>query len=68
VLALAARADRLYRGDKAKLTPDRVATFSHPDWTIDPLKRPPSELWRPMIATADGLADTAVWYRAAGLL
>jgi uncharacterized protein YbjT (DUF2867 family) len=68
LLALAARADRLCRGNKAKLTADRVATFSHPDWAIDPLKRPPSELWRPMIATADGLADAARWYRAQGLL
>lgn len=68
VLALAARADMLWRGDKAKLTADRVPHFCHPDWTIDPLKRPPPELWRPAIATPDGLADTARWYRARDLL
>lgn len=68
LLSLAARGDRLARGANAKLTPDRVAYFCHSDWTIDPLKRPPPDLWRPAIATPAGLAETARWYRAAGLL
>ena len=68
LLALAARGDRLMRGARAKLTADRVAYLRHPDWTIDPLKRPPPELWRPRIATAEGLADTARWYRDHALL
>ena len=68
LLALGARGDRLLRGDKAKLTPDRAAYFCHPDWTIDPLKRPPPELWQPLIPTPEGLADTARWYRQQGLL
>ena len=68
VMALAAQGDRLVRGRKAKLTPDRVAYFCHPDWTVDPDKRPPSQLWQPKIATPDGLAATAAWYRANGLL
>lgn len=67
-LTLAARADRLWRGDKAKLTRDRVGYLCHPDWTIDPLKRPPPTLWRPAIATPDGLADTVRWYRERDLL
>lgn len=67
-LALAARGDRLLRGARAKLTADRVAYMCHPDWTADPLKRPPPALWRPLIPTPDGLADTARWYRANGLL
>lgn len=67
-LTIAARADRLLRRDKAKLTTDRVAYFCHPDWTIDPLKRPPPDLWQPRIDTPDGLAETARWYRAHGLL
>lgn len=67
-LYLAARGDRLLRGDEAKLTPDRVAYFCHPDWTIDPMKRPPPELWTPAVRTGAGLADTARWYRARGLL
>lgn len=68
LLRTAARADRLLRGANAKLTPDRVAYMLHPDWTVDPARRPPATLWQPQIATADGLADTARWYRAHGLL
>ena len=68
VLRFAARADRLVRGDKAKLTADRAAYFSHRDWVVDPALAPPPELWRPQIATADGLAATAQWYRAQGWL
>jgi len=67
-LTMAARADRLLRRGKAKLTADRVAYFCHPDWTIDPLKRPPPDLWQPRIDTHDGLTETARWYRAHGLL
>ena len=68
ILSLAARADRLARRDRAKLTPDRVAYFCHPDWTVDFEKRPDSALWIPTIPTPDGLAATASWYRANGLL
>lgn len=68
LMMLAARGDRLARGKGAKLTPDRVDYFCHPDWTIDPDKRPPSQLWQPKIATPDGLAATAAWYRENGLL
>lgn len=68
VMTLAARGDRLLRGDRARLTADRVGYLSHSDWTIDQLKRPPPDLWRPLIPTPDGLADTARWYRAQGLL
>ena len=67
-LAAAARADRLLRGAKAKLTPDRAAYFSHPDWVADPASAVPAALWRPEIGTEQGLADTAKWYRAAGWL
>jgi nucleoside-diphosphate-sugar epimerase len=68
VLRLAARADRLLRGDQAKLTADRAAYFCHPDWVVDPSRAPPPELWRPHIATESGLAATAQWYRAQGWL
>jgi nucleoside-diphosphate-sugar epimerase len=60
--------DRLIRGRKALLTPDRVSYFCHPDWTIDPARRPPPVLWEPQVETAQGLAATAAWYRAQGLL
>jgi len=63
LLRLAAKADRLFRGDQAKLTEDRAAYFCHPDWVVDPARAAPPALWRPQIATADGLAATARWYR-----
>ena len=68
LVALAARADRLIRGAKAKLTPDRAAYFCHPDWVADPNRAAPKSLWKAEIGTPAGLADTARWYRAAGWL
>ena len=68
VLRAAARADQLFRGAKAKLTVDRAAYFSHRDWVVDPKRAAPQELWRPIIATPDGLAATARWYEAQGWL
>jgi nucleoside-diphosphate-sugar epimerase len=68
LLRIGARADRLLRGDKAKLTADRAAYFCHPDWVVDPARAVPSDLWQPRIATPEGLAATAQWYRAQGWL
>jgi nucleoside-diphosphate-sugar epimerase len=68
LMKLAAGADRLLRGDKAKLTPDRAAYFSHPDWVADPARFPPPELWQPRIPTSEGLATTAAWYAEQGWL
>lgn len=68
LLSLAARADRLLRGAEAKLTPDRAAYIRHPDWTVDPARRPPPALWTPAQDTDQALAATARWYRGAGLL
>ncbi|MEO6215404.1 MAG: NAD(P)H-binding protein [Sphingomonas sp.] len=68
ILSLAAKGDRLLRGSKAKLTADRVGYLSHPDWTVDPAKRPDSTLWKAEVPTPHGLAATASWYRANGLL
>lgn len=67
-LAMAAQGDRMLRGKKAKLTPDRARYLAHSDWTADPLRRPPRDLWRAQIATRQGLADTARWYRGKGWL
>ena len=68
LLSLGARIDGLTRGSSAKLTPDRVGYLAHPDWTADPARRPPADLWTPAIPLAQGLAETARWYRAQGLL
>lgn len=67
-LALAARGDRLVRGKRARLTPDRARYMAHADWTSTQALAVPAELWAPSIALAAGLADTAAWYRANGWL
>ncbi len=68
LLMAGAHLDRLMRGKRAKLTPDRVAYFCHQDWVTDAAKRPPANLWTPQVPTAEGLAATAAWYRDQGLL
>ncbi len=68
LLRLAARVDHLVRGERAKLTVDRAAYFSHQNWVVEPKRAPPSELWRAQIPTEQGLADTAQWYREQGWL
>lgn len=66
ILNFCARLDQLARGDKAKLTADRVAYFCHPDWMVDPGRGAPEALWKAEIDTGQGLAATANWYREAG--
>jgi nucleoside-diphosphate-sugar epimerase len=68
LLRLAARADQLLRRDRAKLTVDRAAYFSHRNWVVEPKRAAPEGLWRPEIRTTDGLKQTADWYRKAGWL
>ena len=63
-----ARIDRLLRGDKARLTPDRASYMIHPDWVADPARSVPAHLWQPLIATPEGLAQTAEWYAQEGWL
>ena len=67
-LRLAARADRLVRGDKAKLTLDRAAYFAHRDWVANPASAPAADLWVPSVPTASGLIETADWSRRSGWL
>jgi nucleoside-diphosphate-sugar epimerase len=68
LLRLAARADQLLRRERAKLTVDRAAYFSHRNWVVEPKRSAPDELWQPEIRTPDGLRQTANWYRKAGWL
>ena len=68
VLMAAARLDRKARGARAKLTPDRASYMSHPNWVSDPARAVPAELWKPQIATAQGIGSAAIWYRNAGWL
>ncbi len=68
VMQGASRIERLVRRDKAKLTPDRVRYFCHPDWVVTARQRPPEKLWKPQIRTPTGLKQTADWYREQGWL
>ena len=68
LVRVAAKIDDAVRGGRAKLTPDRAAYMCHPDWVVDAARRPPSDLWVPRIDTSAGLAATAAFYRAQGLL
>lgn len=68
VLSIAAKADRLLRGDNAKLTADRVGYMCHPNWVARSDKAVPAEIWQPSVATGDGLKSTAEWYKANGWL
>ncbi|MBH0112297.1 NAD(P)H-binding protein [Novosphingobium sp. YJ-S2-02] len=55
--------DNFLRGTKAKMTRDRAAYFSHPDWVVSRHARVPSGIWTPRIETREGLRMTADWYR-----
>ncbi len=68
MLKLASKADLAARGGDAKLTADRVSYLCHDDWTVDPAKRPPGNIWQPQIDTPDGLRQTALWYKKSGWL
>jgi nucleoside-diphosphate-sugar epimerase len=64
----AARADRLIRRSRARLTADRVGYMTHPDWLARPEFAVPPAIWRPRIPTREGLKATARWYREEGWL
>lgn len=68
LLRAGAVGDRLVRGGRARLTPDRVAYFCHPDWVSDRSRSVPHQLWQPRIPTDRGLEETARWYVAQGWL
>jgi nucleoside-diphosphate-sugar epimerase len=68
LLRLAAHADQLLRGEKAKLTADRAAYFSHRNWVVEAKRAPPAGTWTAEIDTAQGLKETAAWYRDKGWL
>ncbi|HKX80175.1 MAG TPA: NAD(P)-dependent oxidoreductase [Novosphingobium sp.] len=67
-LERAARVDKFLRGTGARMTLDRAAYFSHPDWVVSAGAEPPRKLWRARIETREGLKATARWYREQGWL
>ncbi|MFZ2998124.1 NAD-dependent epimerase/dehydratase family protein [Sphingobium sp.] len=68
LLGVAARTDRMIRGKNAKLTPDRVDYFCHPDWVAATASHVPKQLWMPQVTTAEGLKATVEAYRVKGWL
>jgi uncharacterized protein YbjT (DUF2867 family) len=68
LLSLGARIDKAMRGSAAKLTADRVAYLTHPDWVSAASEDIDPALWVPAIDTIEGMAATARWYAAAGML
>lgn len=64
----AARIDMRLRRGRAQLTLDKVGYMAHPDWVVSHGRTPSTDLWRPRIATREGLKATAAWYREAGWL
>ncbi|MEL7199022.1 MAG: NAD(P)-dependent oxidoreductase [Pseudomonadota bacterium] len=67
-LTIAAKADKRLRGDKAKLTADRVGYMCHPNWVSRSDRAVPYDIWEPQISGEEGLKQTAEWYRAEGWL
>jgi nucleoside-diphosphate-sugar epimerase len=68
LLRAAAHLDQWWRGEKAKLTTDRAAYFSHRNWVVEPKRACPPQIWKPAVETRQGLAETAAWYRDQGWL
>ncbi|MBA2636491.1 MAG: NAD(P)H-binding protein [Sphingomonas sp.] len=68
MLRLGAAIDTMVRRERAKLSPDRAAYFSHSNWVADPKLKPLPDLWSPDMPTEQGLAQTARWYEQQGWL
>ena len=68
VLDAAAKVDRMVRGDKARLTADRVGYMTHPNWVARSAMKVPEAVWSPSVSGEEGLAATARWYRDNGWL
>jgi dihydroflavonol-4-reductase len=67
----AARASRLWArasGSKPLLTPERAFDLVQPAWICDDARARRDLGYRPQVTLADGMRETAAWYRAAGWL
>lgn len=64
----AAGLDRILRGNRAKLTADRVGYMCHPNWVARSDRAVPTDIWTPSVETREGLRSTAEWYRQQGWL
>lgn len=67
-MRIGAAIDHLIRGERARLTPDRVGYLVHPNWVARSSLAVPRTVWQPLIPGEEGLARTAAWYREQGWL
>jgi hypothetical protein len=49
-------------------TAQKVREILHPDWSADPARTFPGDVWRPEIGIEEGFARAVEWYRRAGWL
>lgn len=68
VMQWGAKLDGLIRGNKAKLTEDRVGYMLHKDWVSDLRRAPPISIWQAVWDAEAGLKMTAQWYKEKGWL
>ncbi len=71
ILHLAAMGDTAWarlKGTLPRISRDRAAYMSHPDWSADSGALRTLGIWQPATGLAEGMAETARWYRAQGLL
>lgn len=55
-------------GSAEMLTSAKLREILHTDWSSNPERTPPADLWRPRIPLEQGLRNMADWARAAGRL
>jgi nucleoside-diphosphate-sugar epimerase len=71
LLKVAAFADSALAGLKGtlpRLTRDRAGYMAHRDWSADSCPLKALGIWQPSTRIAEGMAETAAWYRQQGLL
>ncbi len=71
LLKLGAAADTAWSklaGRLPKLSFDRAGYLAHKDWSADSAPLRSLGIWQPQTRLDDGMAATAAWYRAKGLL
>lgn len=71
LLKLAAVGDTAFarlQGRLPRITRDRAGYMAHPDWSVNSSPIAALGIWQPRTPLARGMAATAAWYRAQGLL
>jgi nucleoside-diphosphate-sugar epimerase len=71
LLHLAALGDTAFarlKGDLPRISRDRAGYMAHLDWSADSSPLRALGIWQPTTGLAKGMAATAIWYRAQGLL